>query len=154
MPLPLFRPLYKINVRLVYLHLISNSRQKLFLRQQAEKRYVMNIYLLGGGILVLIVVVIVIAIVVAKLRHAQRRKALEQILKRYHESRQALLRYVMLNRQCSEEVAYRRIATFVKKNVPLDEHSSIDRLLAHDRQSLLDSARSILALDPDEIDKI
>jgi hypothetical protein len=81
-------------------------------------------------------------------------KALEHILEMYHQSGQALVRYVMLNRQCSEEVAYQRIATFVKKHVPLDDHSSIERMLAYDNQSLLDWAHSILVYDPDEIDKI
>ncbi len=93
-------------------------------------------------------------IVVARLKSAQRRKALEQIIGMYYQSGQALVRYVMLNRQCSEEVAYQRIATFVKERVLFDEHSSIDSMLAHDRQSLLDRALSILVHDPGEIDKI
>ena len=109
-----------------------------------------NVYLLGGSIAALILVVIV----VLKVRSVQRRKALKQILESYHESEQALVRYIMLNRQCSEEVAYQRLATFVKKHVPLDDHNYIDRMLAHDRQSLLDNARNILVHDPDEIDKV
>lgn len=109
-----------------------------------------NVYLLGASIAVLMLV----AIVVSKVRSIQRRKALEQILERYHQSGEALVRYIMLNRQCSEDAAYRRLATFVKKHVPLDDRSSIDRMLASDRQSLLDSTRSILIHDPDEIDKI
>jgi hypothetical protein len=111
---------------------------------------VINLYLLGGSIAALILVVIV----VLKVRSVQRRKALKQLLERYHQSREALVRYIMLNRQCSEEVAYQRLATFVKKHVPLDDHNDIDRMLAHDRQSLLDRARSILVHNPDEIDKI
>lgn len=112
-------------------------------------RKVNTVYLLSGGIVVLILV----AIILAKARSMRRRKALEQILERYR-SGQALVRYVMLNRQCSEEVAYERLAPFVKKHIPLDDHSSIDAMLADDRQGLLDSARSILVHDPDEIDKI
>ncbi len=92
-----------------------------------------NVYLLGGSIVAFILVMIV----GLKVRSVQRRKALKQILER-----------------CSEEVAYQRLATFVKKHVPLDDHNYIDRMLAHDRQSLLDSARNILVHDPDEIDKI
>jgi hypothetical protein len=113
-----------------------------------------NVYLFGGSIAVLILAVVVVAIVISKVRSVQRRKALEQILERYHLSGQALVRYVMLNHQCSEDVAYQRLATFFKKHVPLDDHSSVDKMLAYDRQSLLDSARSILVHDPDEIDKI
>jgi hypothetical protein len=60
----------------------------------------------------------------------------------------------MVNRRCSEEVAYQRIAPFVKKHVPLDDHNYIDEMLVHDRQGLIDKARNILVHDPDEIDKI
>jgi len=76
---------------------------------------VSTVYLFGGSIAVLILVLIVGAIVVPKVRNAQRREALEQILERYQ---QALVRYVMLNRQCPEEVAYKHLVTFVKKRVP------------------------------------
>ena len=112
-----------------------------------------NVYLLVV-IAVLILAVIIAAIVVPKVRSVQRRKALEQILERYRQSRQALVRYVMLNRQCSEDVSYERIARFVKNHIPFDDHGFIDRMLVYDRQSLLDSARSILARDPNGIDKI
>ena len=152
--IPLSRPLYKIIAWLLYTYLIISNWQKLFVPLRAGERRVITFYLLGGSIAVLLVVVIVIAIVVARLRSAQRRKALDQILERYRQSGQALVRYVMLNRQCTEEVAYQRIARFVKKHVPLDQHSSIDRMLAFDKQSLLDRTLSILVHDPDEIDKI
>ena len=111
-------------------------------------------YLLVGGGAFFVFVVIVVALRVPKIRYTQKRKALAQLLERYHQSGQALVRYVMVNHRCSEEVAYQRLATFVKKHVPLDDHNYIDRMLAHDRQSLLDSARNILVHDPDEIDKI
>ena len=60
----------------------------------------------------------------------------------------------MLNRQCSEEVAYQRLAAFAKKHVPLDDYSYIDRMLAYDRLTLLEKVHNILVHDPDEIDKI
>ncbi len=66
----------------------------------------------------------------------------------------ALVRYVQLNRQCSEAVAYQRLATFVKKYVPSDGPGSIERMAAHDRQSLLEIAQGLVVHDPDEIDKI
>jgi hypothetical protein len=118
------------------------------------ERQVISAYLLGGSIAALLVIVIVVAIVVPKVRYIQRRKALEQILETYHQPGLALVRYVMLNRQCSEEAAYQRLAIFVKKYVPLDDQGYIDRMLAQDRQSLLDSARNILVHVPDEIGKI
>ena len=111
-----------------------------------------SVYLLAAGIAVLILILIMIFL--SRARRLHRRKALEQLLERYRQSREALVRYVMLNRQCSEEAAYRRLATFVKKHVPLDDHSSIDRMLAYDRQRLLDRTHNILMRDPDEIDKI
>ena len=145
---------YKIIACLLYARLILSIWQKLFVPQQARERRVINIFLFGGSIAVLLVVVIVIIMVVLRLRSAQRRKALEQILEMYQQSEQALVRYVMLNHQCSEEVAYQRIATFVKKHVPLDEHSSIDSMLASDRQNLIDRALSLLVDNPEEIDRI
>jgi len=113
----------------------------------------LTVYLLGGSIAVLVLVVVVIAFVVRRVRRAQRRKALEQIVERY-QAGQALVRYVMIHRQCSEEVAYQRIAAFVKKHAPMDDHSLIERMLADDRQSLLESARRIFVRDPNGIDKI
>ena len=131
--IPLSWPLYMIIACLLYSYLILSNWQKLFEPLQASEKRVITVFLLDGSIAVLIVVVTVIAIVVARLKSAQRRKALEQIIEMYHQSGQALVRYVMLHSQCSEEVAYQRIATFVKKHVPFGEHSSIDRMLAHDR---------------------
>jgi hypothetical protein len=60
----------------------------------------------------------------------------------------------MLNRQCSEETAYQRIATFVKRHFPSEDPGAIDAMLTTNRRSLLDRAGSNLILDPDEIDKI
>jgi len=115
---------------------------------------VLTAYLLVGGVALFGLVVIVVALLVAKVRYTQQRKALAQLLERYHQSGQALVRYVMINRQCSEEVAYQHLARFVKKHVPLDEQSSIERMLALERPSLIDRTQSILVHDPDEIDKI
>jgi hypothetical protein len=112
-----------------------------------------NFYLLGGSIAVLILVVVV-AIVVPKARSRQRRKALEQILERYSMPGLALVRYVMLNHQCSEEAAYERLATFVKKHGSLDDSSNIEGMAAHNRQNLLARAQRLLADTPNEIDKI
>ena len=111
-------------------------------------------YLLVGGVALFGLVVIVVALLVAKVRYTQQRKALAQLLERYHQSGQALVRYVMINRQCSEEVAYQHLARFVKKHVPLDEQSSIERMLALDRPSLIDRAQRIFVHDPNELDKI
>jgi hypothetical protein len=109
--------------------------------------------LLGRSVVALVFGVVVVAIIMWQFKKVRLRKALEQIPERY-DSGLALVRYVMLNRQCSEEVAYKRLATFVKNHVPLDDHSSIERMLAQDRQSLLEHAQSLLVHDPDEIDKI
>jgi len=145
---PLLVHYCKIIACLLYFYEYTNCCNCLYCSRRGKQ--VNNVYLLGASIAVLMLV----AIVVSKVRSIQRRKALEQILERYHQSGEALVRYIMLNRQCSEDAAYRRLATFVKKHVPLDDRSSIDRMLASDRQSLLDSTRSILIHDPDEIDKI
>jgi hypothetical protein len=117
------------------------------------ERQVMNVDLLVGGIATLVFAMIVVALVVRRVRSARRRKVLEQLLERYHSGR-ALVRYVQLNRQCSEEEAYQRLARFVKHHVPFDDHGSIDRMVVHDRQRLVERARSLLVDDPDEIDKI
>jgi hypothetical protein len=132
--------------------LIPNRLRQMFVRNERE-RQVVNIYRLGESIAVLLLVVIGVTIWVRRVRSTQRRRALEQILARYY-SGLALVRYVMLNRHCSEEAAYQRLATFVKQQMPLDDQSSIDRMLAYDRQSLLEHACSILVHNPDEIDKI
>ncbi|GAC1408175.1 MAG: hypothetical protein NVSMB49_28350 [Ktedonobacteraceae bacterium] len=112
-----------------------------------------NVYRPTVSITVLLLVVIGITIGFRRVRSMQRRRTLEQILERYY-SGLALVRYIMLNRHCSEEVAYQRLATFVKKHVPLEDQSSIDSMLAHDRQSLLEHTRNILVHDPDEIEEI
>lgn len=115
-----------------------------------------DVYFLGGSIAGLILVIVIIAIVAPKVKSLQRRKALEQILERqqHSQSRQALVRYVMLNRQCSEDIAYQRLATFVQRHAPLNDAINTDRMSERDMQSLLDAAQSILLHDPDAIDKI
>jgi len=67
---------------------------------------------------------------------------------------QAIIRYIQLHDQCSEEEAYQRLATFVKRHVPLDDWPFVDYRLAHDRQRLLDLAQRMLMHNPDEIDEI
>ena len=113
-----------------------------------------SIYVLGVCVAVLLLGVIVVALAAPKVRYLRRRKALQQQLERYQQSGRALVRYVMLNRGCTEEVAYQRLATFVKEHVPLDDQSSIERILAQDRLSLLETVQNILIHDPDAIDKI
>lgn len=108
------------------------------------------IYFLGTVIFVLLITGIILTLG----RNIRRRKALQELLERYRQSGEALVRYVMLNRQCSEEAAYQRLALFVKNHVPVTEYSSIDAMLATDRQRLIDSVHNILARDPNEIDKI
>ena|SRR5579864_3250496 len=109
---------------------------------------------LPGGIVALVLIVTVVAVIVLKIKRMQRREALRKIAERYQQPGRALVLYVMLNHQCSEEAAYQRIATFVKKHAPSDNRSRVNRMLWQDRQSLLDSARDILADDPNAIDKI
>ena len=94
------------------------------------------------------------AVVVLKASRIQRRNAPGQIAEDYERPRRALVLYVMLNRRCSEEAAHQRIATLVKKRVPLDDHGLIDWMLAQDRQGLVNRARDLLMRDPDEIDDI
>ena len=110
-----------------------------------------NLIILFIGVLVLLVMVV--ALVVLRAESGHRRKALEH-RRETDASGLALVRYIQLNRQCSEDVSYERIARFVKNHIPFDDHGFIDRMLVYDRQSLLDSARSILARDPNGIDKI
>lgn len=147
-------PLYKLITYVTYFHLITGNSKKKLPVQRTRGKCLINLYLLSGGTAVLIVVLIIIAITVLKTKSAWRRKALEEILERYYQSKQALLRYVMLNRQCSEEAAYQRIAKFVKQHVPPDDYSRVDRMLAYGRQYLLDNACNLIAHDPDAIDKI
>ncbi len=104
-------------------------------------------------ITVLVLMVIVVALVAGRAKRVQRRKALEHRRERDVSGR-ALVYYIQLNRQCSEEAAYQRLATFVKQHVLFDDSSSIERMVAHDRQSLLVLAQGLLVHDPDAIDKI
>lgn len=69
-------------------------------------------------------------------------------------SSQALLRYVQLHNQCSEEEGYQRIAVFVKRHIPLDEWPSVDYMLAYDKRRLLEFSQRLLMHTPDEIDEI
>ncbi len=110
------------------------------------------------GLPIAIAVIVPIMIVVTfavppRAMSIQGRKALEQRRARY-TSGLALIRYIQLNRRCSEEDAYQRLATFVKKHVPSDCPGSIERMAAHNRQSLLEIAQGLVVHDPDEIDKI
>lgn len=104
-------------------------------------------------IAVLVLIVMVVVLVVRRARCVQRRKALEHRRER-DAAGLALVRYIQLNRQCSEEAAYQRLATFVKQHVLFDGSSSIERMVAHDRQSLLVLTQGLLVHDPHAIDKI
>jgi hypothetical protein len=97
--------------------------------------------------------VMVALLLIYRTRRIQRELALEQA----HEKEQAglaLVRYVQMQRNASEEVGYKRIADFVKSHTALGEHPFIDYLLANNRSGLLALAQSILASHPDEIDEI
>ena len=104
-------------------------------------------------IAVLVIIVMVVAVVVLLIKSIQRKKALEQRQERDASGR-ALVCYIQLNRQCSEEVAYQRLATFVKQHVRFDDSSALERMVAYDRQSLLVLAQGLLVHDPHAIDKI
>jgi Tfp pilus assembly protein PilV len=104
-------------------------------------------------LILLVLLVLVVALLGLRVKSGHRRKALEHRRER-HASGRALVRYVQLNRQCSEVAAYQRLATFVKQHVPSDDSSSIARMVAHDRQNLLKITQSFLVHDPDAIDKI
>lgn len=149
---PLSATLYVIIVCLLCSYLLlSHSYKASDLLQVIKKRQI-TVPLLSGGIVIL--TGIVAALVVSRLRYIERRKALEQIIETHKQSGPSLVRYVMLNHQCSEERAYQRIKTFVKKHVPLYEHVSIDSMFAQDRQYVVDMALGILFHTPDEIDNI
>ncbi|HYL44489.1 MAG TPA: hypothetical protein VEU97_13985 [Ktedonobacteraceae bacterium] len=104
---------------------------------------------------VLVLSVIVFANIVVRVESVRRRKALEPTRERY-ASGLALVRYVQLHRQCSEVASYQRLATFVKKHVPVDGSCSIECMEAydHNKQRLLERAQNLLVQDPDAIDKI
>lgn len=110
-------------------------------------------YLWGKSLAVLVLMVIVVTLVVRRVEDGHWRKVLEQRRERDACGR-ALVRYVQLHRQCSEAVAYQRLATFVKQHVPGDDSSSIGCMAAHERQSLLEIAQRLLVRDPDAIDKM
>ena len=118
------------------------------------KKQMIRAYIISGAVIALLLIMLALAIIILKLRYVQRRKTLRQLAESYYRSQQALVLYVRLNHQCSEEVAYQRLAAFVKKHVPLDDQSYIDRMLTQERESLINSAREILAHDPNAIDKI
>jgi len=77
-------------------------------------------------IAVLVLIVMVVALVIRRAKRVQRRKTLEQRRER-NSAGLALVRYIQLNRQCSEEAAYQRLATFVEKHVLFDDSSSLKR---------------------------
>ena len=110
-------------------------------------------HLPGESLAALVLLVMVATLAVRRVKRVHQRKALEQRRERYL-SGLALVRYVQLNRQCLEAVAYQRLATFVKQHVPSGDSSSIARMVAHDRQNLLKITQSFLVHDPDAIDKI
>lgn len=110
-------------------------------------------YLGGKGIAVFVLMVIVIAVVVRRVEDVHGRKMLKQRRERDACGR-ALVRYIQLHRQCSEAVAYQRLATFVKQHVPGDDSGSIGCMAVHERQSLLKMAQRLLVRDPDAINKM
>ena len=95
----------------------------------------------------------VVARVAVKVERVQRRKVLEHKREAYGSGR-ALVRYIQLNRQCSETAAYQRIAIFIKQHMPFDDPSSIERMVAYDRPGLLAIAQRLLVHDSDAIDKM
>ena len=100
-----------------------------------------------------VLVIIASIFVFAWVKRMLSRYARERVQERY-QSRQALVRYVQLRYQCSEEAAYHRLAVFVKRHVPGDEQASVEYMAAYDRQRLLELAQRILMHNPDEIDEI
>ncbi len=97
--------------------------------------------------------VIVVALVVRRVEDGRGRNVLEQRRERDTCGR-ALVRYVQLHRQCSEAVAYQRLATFVKHHVVGDNSSTIGCMAIHERKSLLEMAQRLLVRHPDAIDKM
>ena len=104
-------------------------------------------YLRRWGTAVVVLVVIAAPLFISWLRRRLSRRI-------RHPSGQALIRYIQLHDQCSEEAAYQRLAVYVKRHVPPGEWSSVDYMLAYDRQRLLELAQRILIRNPDEIDVI
>lgn len=110
-------------------------------------------YLFVGGIALVVIIVVIVTLIMSQIRSEQRRQAYE-LLQRKDESGLALVRYVQLNRQCSEEAAYERLATFVKSHASLDNHPDVESMLAHDRAGLLTYVQSLLRHDSNILDKI
>ena len=104
-------------------------------------------YLRRWSIAVLVPIVIAAPLFISLLKRWQGRRI------RYLSS-QALIRYIQMHNQCSEEAAYQRLAAFVKRHTPLDDQSSADYLLAHNKRRLVELAQRILLNNPDEIDEI
>jgi Tfp pilus assembly protein PilV len=118
-----------------------------------RREQVPTAYLLGNSLAVLVLFMIGVALAVCRVKSVQQRKALEQRRKRGVAGR-ALIRYVQLNRQCSEAIAYQRLGSFVKQHLSSDDASSIVWMAAHNRQRLLQLVQGLLVLDPNAIDKI
>jgi hypothetical protein len=110
-------------------------------------------YLLGNNLAVLVLFVIGAALAVCRVKSVQQRKTLEPRRER-GAAGCALIRYVQLNRQCSEAIAYQRLASFVNQHFSSDDARSIERMAAHNRQRLVQLAQGLLVLDPNAIDKI
>jgi hypothetical protein len=110
-------------------------------------------YLLRNSLAVLVLFVIGVALAVCQVKSVQQRNVPEQRRER-GVAGCALVRYVQLNRQCSEVIAYQRLASFVKQHLYSDDASSIERMAAHNRQRLLQLAQGLLVLDPNAIDTI
>ncbi len=121
-----------------------------FLYYSRKRNIVSSLSLLVGSTSI----ILLIAIGLVRRRNAQRRQAFRQLLERRQQPGLALVRYVMLNRQCSEEQTYQRIATFLKTHFPNEDPNEIDELLSNDRQRLLHKVGSILVHHPNDIDKI
>jgi hypothetical protein len=119
----------------------------------ARRTYVLTTQLRRRGVTAFVFVLIAAIFVIARVKRMLSRHARERVQEKYR-SRQALVRYVQLRYQCSEEVAYQRVATFVKRHVPGDEWDSVEYMAAYDRQRLLELAQRILMHNPDEIDEI
>jgi len=119
----------------------------------ARRTYVLTTQLRRRGVIALLFVLIATIFVIVRVKRMLSRHARERVEVRYR-SRQALLRYVQLRYQCSEEVAYQRVAGFVKRHVPNDEQASVEYMSAYDRQRLLELAQRIIMHNPDEIDEI
>ena len=102
-------------------------------------------YLRRSGATVLAVIAVPLVISWLKRRQSRRTR---------YRSGQALVRYVQLHNQCSEEAAYQRLAAYVKRHVPLHEYPFIEYMLTYDRKRLLEFARRVLMRNPDEIDEI